>query len=322
MTARSLVGELKTVRKGRGVHAGRIANHVGPALAAACGITRTDGPAVARQKLVIRLTELVEQLPTDLQLPARAAFGLLPDARLPLYQDRVTWVALMIDRDARTVRRRVDEAIEQLAELAASTMRRDPGGWRTTELSVAVALDRGQPEVLERHRVVAENDGVDQLEFASICEIRRRDVDVDVHLLYGGTLQDRSAVTRERFGFTLLLAEPLVRGDTHDFAVRYRLPNHSAIYPRVFHVPEQPCEVFDLHVRFEYDGTRHLETFDGVIRLPDAEPISSTRRTVDRAGEVHIRFRRLLPGLVYGAQWQPDAAGSANKAAHRQDEAS
>src|SRR5689334_6684299 len=131
----NLVRELKTLRKGRGVHAGRIVDKVGAGLAAACGITRADGPAAARQKLVTRLTELVEQLPEDLQLAARAAFGLIPDVRHPLYQERVGWVASMIDRDARTVRRRVDEAVDQLAELAVTTARRDDGGWHTAELS-------------------------------------------------------------------------------------------------------------------------------------------------------------------------------------------
>ena len=44
-THATLVRELKTLRKGRGVHAGRIVDRVGTALAAACGITRADGPA-------------------------------------------------------------------------------------------------------------------------------------------------------------------------------------------------------------------------------------------------------------------------------------
>ena len=56
-------------------------------------------------------------------------------------------------------------------------------------------------EVLERYQVVVDGDGVDKLEFASVFPVRRRDV--DVHLLYGGTLLDRSSAV-ERPGFTLL----------------------------------------------------------------------------------------------------------------------
>ena len=46
----------------------------------------------------------------------RGQAGLVPDVRHPLYQERVNWVAAVIDRDSRTVRRRVDEAVDQVAE--------------------------------------------------------------------------------------------------------------------------------------------------------------------------------------------------------------
>ncbi|MCR3752950.1 hypothetical protein [Lentzea californiensis] len=307
---KNLVRELKTLRKGRGVHAGRIVDKIGPTLAAACGITSADGSVAAKQKLVTRLTELVEQLPDDLQLAARAAFGLITDVRQPLYQERVTWVAARIDRDSRTVRRRVDEAVEQLAELAATTSPRADGGWHTSELSVAVVLDQGQPEVLERYQVVVDQDGVESLDFASVFPVRRRDV--DVHLLYGGTLRERGDGGRP--GFTLVPAEPLVRGEIHDFAIRYRMSNRDAMHPCVLHVPERPCDLFDLRVRFEHDRKRLVRTFDGVlVQRSDAEPAGS-QRTVDRAGEIHLRFRRLLPGLLYGARWGSAAVCSARRA--------
>ncbi|MGI5506323.1 hypothetical protein [Lentzea sp. CA-135723] len=293
----NLVSELKTLRKGRGVHAGRIVDRIGPSLAAACGITSADGSVAAKQKLVTRLTELVEQLPEEFQFATRAAFGLIPDVRQPLYQERVTWVAARIDRDSRTVRRRIDEAVHQLAELAATTSPRTDGSWHTAELSVAVVLDQGQPEVIERYQVVMDQDGVEALDFASVFPVRRRDV--DVHLLYGGTLRDRSDADRP--GFTLLPAEPLARGVTHDFALRYRLSHRDAMHPYVLHVPERPCELFDLRVRFEHDRKRLVRAFDGVLRS-DVEP-TGTHHAVDRAGEIHLRFRRLLPGLVYGARW-------------------
>lgn len=307
---RNLVRELKTLRKGRGVHAGRIVDKIGPSLAAACGITSADGSVAAKQKLVTRLTELIEQLPDDLQLAARAAFGLIADVRQPLYQERVTWVAARIDRDSRTVRRRVDEAVEQLAELAATTSPRADGGWHTSELSVAVVLDQGQPEVLERYQVVVDQDGVESLDFASVFPVRRRDV--DVHLLYGGTLRERGDGGRP--GFTLVPAEPLVRGEIHDFAIRYRMSHRDAMHPCVLHVPERPCDLFDLRVRFEHDRKRLVRAFDGVlVQRSEAEPAGS-QRTVDRAGEIHLRFRRLLPGLLYGARWGSAAVCSALRA--------
>lgn len=310
MTTSSLVRELKTLRKGRGVHAGRIVDKIGPALAAACGITTADGPVAAKQKLVTRLTELVEQLPEDLHLAARVAFGLISDVRHPLYQERVAWLATTIDRDARTVRRRVDEAVEQLADLAATTTRRDAGGWHTAELAVAVTLDQEQPEVLERYQVVANQDGVVSFDFAAVFPVHRRDV--QAHLLYGGTLQDRGLLDRP--GFRLVPAEPLVRGDTLDFAVRYRISHRDAMRPCVLHVPERPCEVFDLRVRFEHDRKRFVRAFDGVmVQRSEVEP-SGMPQAVDRAGEIHLRFRRLLPGLLYGVRWGGAATCSVRRA--------
>ncbi|MFD5830003.1 hypothetical protein [Lentzea sp. NPDC060358] len=308
MTA-NLVRELKTLRKGRGVHAPRLLEKIGPALAASCGITGNDGSVTARQKLVTRLSELVEQLPEDLQLPARAAFGLAPETRQPLYGERVARVAAEIDRDARTVRRRVDDAVDHLADLAATTTRRDVGDWHVAELAVAVTLDHGQPEVLERYQVVADHDGVGSIEFSSVFPARSRDV--DVHLLYGGTLQRRNGL--ERPGFTLVTAEPLMRGQTHDFAIRYRLLSRDAMHPCVLHVPERPCDTFDLRLRFERDSKRIVRTFDGVLMRSDGEP-GGMQRAVDRAGEVHLRFRRLLPGLLYGARWGGSALCSARRA--------
>ncbi|MEU3643201.1 hypothetical protein AB0E59_07450 [Lentzea sp. NPDC034063] len=308
MTTASLVQELKTLRKGRGVHAGRITDKIGPALAAACGITEADGAVAAKQKLVTRLTDLVEQLPEDLHLAARVAFGLISDVRHPLYQERVGWLAATIDRDARTVRRRVDEAVEQLAELAATTMRRDAGGWHTAELAVAVMLDQERPEVLERYQIVVNQDGVTSFDFVAAFPVHRRDV--EAQLLYGGTLQDRGNLDRP--GFRLVPAEPLARGETHDFAIRYRLSHRDAMRPCVLHVPERPCEVFDLRVRFEHDRKRLVRAFDGVLRS-EAEPVGTTQ-SVDRAGEIHLRFRRLLPGLLYGARWGNAAVCSARRA--------
>lgn len=294
-THKNLVRELKRVRKGRGVYAGGLDEKIGATLRAACGISRSDGPSAARQKLITRLTELVEQLPDDLQIAARAAFALNPEARLPLYQDRVFWVAAVVDRDARTVRRRVDEAVDQIAELAATTTRRDTGGWHLAELHVSITLDRGVPEIVERHHLVVDADHVDEVEFTVLFPVPRQ----DVRLLYGGTLEDHGVVTHDRAGFTLVLAEPLPRGETFDFEVRYQ-PARDTVLPELLYVPERPCEQFDLRVRFGPDHKPQVQRFDGAHRrMGTGLPFP-----VDRAGEVHLRFRRLLPGLLYGVRWE------------------
>ena len=302
-----LVRELKSLRKGRGLFAGQIEERVGPTLRAACEVTDGDGMMVIRQKVTTRLAELAEQLPEDLRLATLAAFAILTEARLPLYQDRVSWAAVKVDRDPRTVRRRVDEAIHQLAELATSAPRRGPGApagsWHTTELHVAVGLDRARPEVLEQRRIVANQEGLRELDLAISLPTGRRDLEIEV--LYGGTLVDRGMEASDRLGFALTLPRPLASGESHDFAMRFRLPTARGMRPHMMCVPRRPCELFDLRVRFGRDRVPpRVWMLDGAFQRDVSDPACrGHQHAVDRAGEIHMRFRQLAPGLAYGARW-------------------
>lgn len=286
-----LVRELKTLRKGRGVHAGRIEQRIGPAIRSACEIDQGDGPVTVRRKLTTRLTELIQQLPADLRLASLVAFGLEPDARLPLYQQRMLWVAARMDRDERTIRRRVDDAVNQLAELAVLPGDRS-GGWRTAELTVAVALDQDRPEVLEQRRIIAEQDGLRELELVAPLPL----TEPDVQVLYGGTLVLTDG------GFTLALPAPVSKEERHDVALRFRLPTREAM-PYLLCVPRRPCERFDLRVRFDRD--REPPTVFALRGASREDPLhDGHEHPVDRAGEIHVRFHQLTPGLAYGARWE------------------
>lgn len=306
MTGRAdLVRELKTLRKGRGLYASRFEERVGPRLRAACAVTDGDGLVATRQKVATRLTELADQLPEDLRVVTMAAFAIGTEPRHPLYQERVQWAAYKVDRDPRTVRRRVDEAIVQLAELAtASPTGRvgDPGeGWHTTDQQVVVVLDRDRPEVLERRRIVADEDGVSALNLAVSLPTGRRDVEASVY--YGGTLMDRGMEASDRIGWALTLPRPLERGQSHDFAVRFRLP---VMRPYLMCVPRHPCDLFDLRVRFSKDRRpAQVWTLRGAFQRDVSDPLfRGDQHPVDQAGEIHLRFRHLTPGLAYGARWE------------------
>lgn len=300
-----LVQELKTLRKGRGLYAGRFEERVGPGLRAACAVTDGDGLVATRQKVAARLTELADHLPEDLRLATLAAFAIASEARLPLYQDRVHWAAVKVDRDPRTVRRRVDEAIVQLAELATSSPVSRVGevvnGWHTTDQQVVVVLDRDRPEVLEHRRIMADEDGLSSLDLAVSVPSGRRDVEASVY--FGGTLVDRGMEATDRIGWALTLPRALSRGESHDFAVRFRLPT---MRPYLMCVPRHPCDVFDLRVRFGKD--RHPQrvwTLHGAFQRDVSDPLfQGSQLAVDRAGEIHLRYRNLTPGLAYGARWE------------------
>ena len=300
-----LVRELKSLRKGRGVLAGRIGDRVGPTLRATCGVTEGDAPGAIRRKVSARLSELAGRLPADLRLATLAAFAIDDEARLPLYQDRVHWAAVRMDRDPRTVRRRVDEAIDHLAELAADVPRSgshgQPDGWRTTELHVVLTLDRPHPEVIERHRVVADRDGLRELALTPPLPLDRPGLDVRV--LYGGTLVDRSTPT-------LALPSPVDGGGSHDFAIRFRPPAAHPLRSHFVHVPRHPVDLLDLRIRFGDAPAPppRVWVLNGAHRHDGADPADhGHQHPVDQAGEIHLGFRHLVPGLAYGVRWEaPD----------------
>lgn len=298
-----LVQELKVLRKGRGLLAGRIEERVGPSLRSACEVADDDGLVAIRQKVAGRLAELAEHLPEDLRLAALAAFAICAEARQPLYQDRVLWAARRVDRDPRTVRRRVDEAIDLLAELATGAVRSSSAAppearWHTASLWVSLKLDQPRPVVLEQRRIVADQDGLRALDLAISLPGGRDDLSVTV--LYGGTLVDRGMEASDRWGYTLELPRPLSRGEAWEVAILFEPA--SALRPYMVCVPRHPCEAFDLRVRF--GGTPEVRVLDGAFQRDVSDPgYRGKAHPVDSAGEVHLKFRNLMPGLAYGARW-------------------
>ncbi|NBH08291.1 hypothetical protein [Amycolatopsis sp. SID8362] len=296
-----LVQELKTLRKGRGL-AGRVEDRVGPSLRTACAVSADDGMVAIREKVSGRLSSLASHLPEDLRVAALAAFAISSEARQPLYQDRVRWAASLLDRDPRTVRRRVDEAIEVLAELASSSPSAAPSAdsWHTATLAVSMVLDQGAPLILEQRRIVADRDGLRSLDLAVSLPGGRSSLSATV--LYGGHLVDRGMEATDRWGFGLDLPRPLSRGESWESALLFRLPSAAALRPHMVCVPRQPCESFDLRVRFE--GQPEVRVLEGAFQRDVSDPGYRGRpHEVDPSGEIHLRFQRLTPGLAYGARW-------------------
>ncbi|MFJ9780227.1 hypothetical protein ACIRSS_11625 [Amycolatopsis sp. NPDC101161] len=265
-----------------------------------------------RRKLTDRLRPLVESLPDDLKIALRAAFALDEQARKPFYQERVHWAAITLDRDDRTVRRRIDEGIEQVAAMAVAAGGPDPRprypsrSWHTEELRVTLALDQPVAEAFEFRRVVADADEIAELDLAltltagaeSGDSVRESDLEVDV--FHGGALAGRAMESSDRIGLALRLPGPLRRGERHDIGLRFRANMRQ---PHYICVPRHPCDLFDLHVRFGDKVPARIilleKAFQNDTRSPRGEELKP-----DAAGEVHVRFRHLAPGFAYGIRWQ------------------
>jgi hypothetical protein len=315
-----LVEELKTLRKGRGIYVPQISERVGPALREACGVTDGDNPGELRRKVATCLEAHAAGLPDDLQVAVLAALAIHQEARLPFYQDRIRWVARYLERDERTARRRVDDGIGQLAELVVTAANgTTPGpepaspGWRVEELRSIVLLDQPVREAIELRRIVAERNGLDQLELAFTLPRGPNgpnDPDSDrellIDVLYGGTLVRRGIESSERFGFVLQLPRSLQRRETHEYGLRFRVPPGQPVRPHYTCVSKLPHDQFDLRIRFgRADRPERIWKLDSVFQrdvddpIPTGEPLSA-----DAAGELHLSFRHLTPGLAYGVRWQ------------------
>ncbi|MBK1785506.1 hypothetical protein JHE00_14335 [Prauserella sp. ASG 168] len=313
-----LVSELKGLRKGRGLFAVQLEKNVGPALRAAFGISGESGAAELRRTLSERLLPLIDSLPGDLRISLLAAFGLTEQARHPFYIDRVKWAASTLKRDARTVRRRIDDGIARLAELAVDGTAPDrPAShpsphWHTEVLRVALTLEQPVPEVFEFRRVVADADDLTELDLALTLTAAGApgrpmpDSDLQVDVFYGGSLVSRQMQSSDRVGLSLRLPSPLRKGERHDIALRFRARFH---HPHYVCVPRHPCDLFDLHVRFPQPPPAWVGRLERVFQ--DDVRDASARGTpieADGVGEIHEQFRHLTPGFAYGVRWQESVA--------------
>lgn len=312
--ADQLLIELKALRKGLGVETDDIGSRVGRTLQRICGVEEGDTGERIRRKLRDQLTALINQCHPEQQRLLRAALGL--DSATPrMYQERIKEIADSTFVDPRTVQRRIDSALVRLTQLALETRRlvdvRRPSPWHTTDLRVVVCFDLRVPEVFETRRIVAGQDGVEEVEVG--MTLTPPDgwtgpgsiEDLGVDLLYGGELSDRMMKSRTRIGFVLRLPEPLARGDEHEYAFRVKLPPERAIAPHYVCTPKYQCDRFSLHVRF---GTvvcpRQVWRLSGVSPLELDDPVwSGDLAAPNRYGEVHTSFDDLEPQLSYGFGW-------------------
>lgn len=314
-----LVRELKTLRKGRAVFIRQIGERVGSGLSQVCGVADGDSPAEVRKKVSDRIEGLAADLPEDLRLAVLVAFALHRDARHPFYKDRVRWVAKRMQRDERTARRRIDEGIERLAELATAlgtgrglVAEALAPRWHTEELRVALLVDRPVPEALEFRRIVSDQDDLGELDLAFTLTtpveqhraITAHDLTVDV--LYGGILVPRERESIDRLAFVLELPKRLDRFARHEFGVRYHPREGKPMQPSFACVLRQRCDVFDLRVRFDRSNLPRLVwRVAGAFQRDLEDPVPRGGiLPLDHAGELHLTFTNLTPGLAYGIRWE------------------
>ena len=283
----TLMGELKALRRGRGVQAPGIDRLVGPALRAACGIGEFDGAEVVREKLRTWVDSMVRSFPEDLRLAVTTPLALHEDAQHAFLAHRIQWLADLADRDSRTIRRRIDDGLTRLVEAASRHAARDaaPDGWHIQQLHVLLRLDGAAPACTERWTIAAERDGVDEIPWP-VTARGEFSGDHDIRVVHGVLLTNGG----------LRLPRPLMAGETQEFSLDVRIPRIHQVRPVHQFRTSRRCDRFDLVVRFHPD---RLPT--GVSTLGEqGEPL-----TVNSVGEVEMSFRDTIPGRDYGIRWTP-----------------
>lgn len=313
--ASALLVELKGLRRGRGIYSPNVRDAIGFELRSVCDVAPDDPILLVREKLVARLGEIANTLPEEFRVGCMVALAIHPEARQLLLQDRLDWFAEYLTRDGRTARRRVDEGLRMLADVASASRPSNPRlpdgsapGWYMESFSALVRLDLQQVQAHERRVIVAERDFVEEINLAvSVPGTGVGDSDeLRVDVEFGGTLIRRPDRTGDRVESILLFPQALSKGSRHEYGVTYRLPEGRPILPHYILTPARRCDVFELRVRFDraHVPRKVWRVESGFRRWVDDVQPTETALAADAAGEIYTEFSTLSPGLGYGARWQ------------------
>ncbi len=317
----ALADELSRLRRGRGIMASDLQERVGPTLRTMAGIDPAGSQEETRGRLLAFLDGLTRNLPEDLGLAFSAGLALHADVRQRFLEDRMRWLADRLQRDVRTARRRVDEAI-RLAEAsggvrALETSDHLPTGWYLARLRTLLRLDGQQPTAIEERTVVATDDGLTDFVIstavprsASAGPNGSRPFDghgqrLGFEVMYGGSLLRCERSSGSYFRHFVRLPRPLERGESHDVGVTITTPGDQPFNPRYSFQALCRCDEFDLRIRF---GSCSQPA--SVWKIPGlpcgmvddfADPGALVRP--DTAGDIHLWYQWLRIGLTYGARW-------------------
>ena len=286
----------------------------GPTLRALSGIDDSATENEARRLLVRYLSDLADELPEDLRTALRVGLALHEDAQLRFLEDRMHWLATELDRDVRTARRRVDEAIRSAETMRAisvpSADHYAHEGSYLERFRTLLYLDGAQPTAIEERKVVARHDGLSEIVISGSIPCPagadRKRHRADLTILYGGSLARIERPSNTYCRYFIRLPQPLMLGQSHEIGVSVKLPVDQPINPRYALHPLRRCDEFDLRIRF---GTVNKLTgvwnMNGIPRgMADDFTAPNARVDVDDAGEIHLNYRHLQIGLVYGARWE------------------
>lgn len=248
----TLSDELGRLRRGRGVMADDLRDRIGPTLRALSGIDESDSQDLVRVRLIAYLNDLTTRMPDDLRIALSAGLALDEDVRHRFFDARMQWLANKLQRDIRTARRRVDEAIRSAEAMSvaatASGGNYAPGGWYLARFRTVLLLDGGQPTAIEDRSIISTTDGLTELLVSTrVPRVGRGvlgDHRVDLGVLYGASLTRPEQASASYFRYFLQLPRPLNRGESHDIGVSVTIPAGQPMNPRYSFQPLRRCQMY------------------------------------------------------------------------------
>jgi len=313
-TCDEICREVGKLRKGSGVWSSTRGTRVGPSLRQLAG-GFPGATTVDWSRLLARLETCAARLADEPKMAALVGLNMWPPAAKEpsQFEDRLHWLGQKMNCSARTARRRVNEAHEQLAaeierELtgAARSAAGPPSGWILRELSTRLRLDVPQPVAYEDRRIVATAEGLSEIKaWWDFPAGPAGSPQIIADVSYGGRLVRREEGTAgDHQAVFIELPRPLRSGEEYQFGIELRVADGATMHPHYVFTPELPCELFKLRIRFGGPPRWIREVRGQTVRAFSTARTEGAEMAVNAANEVDLAFSLPQCYLGYGAQWE------------------
>ncbi len=299
-----LANDLAALHRGRGLRRPTI--EPGPALREALQLSQVEDPVAVRRRLVREFKAATASIAPDLRVVFLHACAIsCQDATL---RDRLARVAEVIDRDQRTVRRRLVQANLGVAGYLQHRAR-DPSSTEPLRVeSMRSIMDlRGPAPVQTTYRTVrAAQPGITSFrDRFGIPHPPGRPLEPQLRVVAGGELEVLEQQSASVWGLQVRLDHVLDAEELHEIGIEVTIPDRDLIRPYTVAVPLGPTRAFTATVHFgEPPAATRAWAVDGLLpaALDDGVP---TSRTFDpeTTPDVTVDFTRLQLGLAYGLAW-------------------
>lgn len=304
----TLERELALLQRGRGLRAPELAAHVGPALRAALHLEDTASAAEVRDRVVAALRSAGSELPPDLRLTFLSACAL--EAAESGLLERLTGAGRLLDRDLRTVRRRLTQAntavAVKLARGARPPLATDEA-WYIEAMDSRMDFSSSEPYIRGRKTIVPTTSGLtrlsERISLPSTPGIGSPTPTIEV--FEGGQLVEvrhQGSV----WWYDIVLAKPFETGVPQTIGVAIRLPSRESMAPIAVMTPIRPCRLFTQRVDFGNPSVcDQVWLVDGEYPTELAEPPdASPDIPLGDDSVVVTSFSGLRAGLSYGIRWR------------------